>query len=83
LDLSDAGTSAATYGLALGLEACVEVVPPPDEPALADELLELLLLLLPQPTITAAALINASSITSTPLNLRICLLLGGPQFRPG
>jgi hypothetical protein len=61
LDFSAAGTCAATAELAPELAAGVEDVVD-DEPALdADVVLELLLLLLPQPTITAAV----SSATST------------------
>jgi hypothetical protein len=77
--LSAAGTSAATAELAPELAAGVEDVLD-DEPALDDVVVELLLLLLPQPTITAA-LNSATSTADRRLQelLKIKLLLGDPR----
>jgi hypothetical protein len=74
--LSAAGTSAATAELAPELAAGVEDVLV-DEPALDEVVVELLLLLLPQPTITAA-LNSATSTADRRLQelLKIRLLLG-------
>jgi hypothetical protein len=65
--------------LAAGVEDVLDDELAPDA---ADDVLELLLLLLPQPTITAA-LNSATSTADTRLQelLKIRLLLGGPQFR--
>jgi hypothetical protein len=81
LDLIDAGTSAATFASAPAGVAGVDDVLE-DEAALDEVVVELLLLLLPQPTITAA-LSSATSTADRRLQelLKIRLLLGGPQFR--
>jgi hypothetical protein len=68
-----AGTSAATFGSALELAAGVDVEPElEDDPAL-DEVVELELLLLPQPAITAA-LISATSTADVPVHLFMAFL---------
>ena len=83
MDLSAAGTSATTFASAPAGVAGVEDVLD-DEPAFDDVVVELLLLLLPQPTITAAV----SSATSA-ADRRLQELLksdsfsGDPSFRQG
>jgi hypothetical protein len=81
--LSAAGTCAATAELAPELLDVVDDVV--DGEAALDELVvELLLLLLPQPTITAA--VSSATITAARRLeelLKIKLLIGGPQFWQG